>query len=138
MTTTSPAPAAAVCVTLRWLAGVSKNARWKRAARWVYLSPDAQAWQDEAVLLLRQAMRGQRFDPQRKLWIGIHVQKRDHRSDAINVVDAVADAVKLAAGVDDRWYAVATLDWSIVRTVPPVIRVSVAATAAQARRALRA
>lgn len=58
---------------------------------------------------------------QGRLWIDMFVEKPNHRGDAINVVDLVCDAVKDATGVDDRWYSIARLDWSIVKRDPRLI-----------------
>lgn len=55
-----------------------------------------------------------------KLWIDLFVQKSNHRGDAINVVDLVCDAVKDAAGVDDRWFSIRRLDWQIVKHNPRI------------------
>ena len=54
------------------------------------------------------------------LWLTFHVEKSNARGDAINVVTTIADAIKEAIGVDDRWYGIARLDWSIVVTNPQV------------------
>lgn len=57
---------------------------------------------------------------QGKLWIDIYVEKSNHRGDAINALDVVCDAVKDATGVDDRWYSILRLDWSIVKENPRI------------------
>lgn len=62
---------------------------------------------------------GEWFDG--KVWIDIFVEKPNGRSDAINVVDLVCDAVKVAIDVDDRWFAIRRLDWSIVKIDPRMI-----------------
>lgn len=48
----------------------------------------------------------------RKLWVNIVVTKKDRRTDAVNVIDGVCDAVQAATGLDDRWYTV-RCDWEI-------------------------
>jgi hypothetical protein len=48
------------------------------------------------------------------------VQKPDARGDALNVIDAVSDAIKGVLGVDDRWYSVKRLDWQIVKDDPQI------------------
>lgn len=55
-----------------------------------------------------------------RTWLAIHVAKKDHRSDAINVLKCVADAVKRAIDVDDRWYEVRNLSWEIDAARPRV------------------
>jgi hypothetical protein len=55
---------------------------------------------------------------QNKLWVDIHVQKPNHKGDAINFVDLVCDAIKDASGLDDRWYSIRRVDWEVVKTEP--------------------
>lgn len=130
-------PQSAPCVVhLRWHAGVSKNARWRRAPRGVFLSAEAAAWQTEAAFLIRQAWRQHAVEPVEKLWLAIRVILPHRRSDPINVLDAVADAVQLATDVNDRIYAIALLDWHIDRGHAPEIHLALAATAGEARQAL--
>lgn len=74
---------------------------------------------------------------QGKVWIDIYVEKPDHRGDAVNVVDLVCDAVKDAIGVDDRWYSIRRLDWSIVK-VNPRLYVGVAQAVAEDHQACSA
>lgn len=56
-----------------------------------------------------------------KLWVSIHVEKSNHRGDAINVIDCVCDALKKGVGLDDRWFCIKHLDWSINRVDPHII-----------------
>ena len=58
---------------------------------------------------------------QNKLWIDLVVQKPNHRGDAINVLDLVCDAIKVATGVDDRWFCLARVDWQIVKREPCIL-----------------
>lgn len=55
-----------------------------------------------------------------KVWIDLLVQKKNHKSDAINVVDLVCDGIKQGLGVDDRWFSISRLDWEIVKTEPQI------------------
>jgi len=56
-----------------------------------------------------------------KVWVDIFAEKPDQRSgDAINLLDRVADSIKRAIGVDDRWYSVRRIDWSIVKENPRI------------------
>lgn len=45
--------------------------------------------------------------------------KPDHRLDAINFLDGIADGVKDAIGIDDRYFS-ATIDWSIDKQNPRI------------------
>jgi hypothetical protein len=56
-----------------------------------------------------------------KVWLDILVQKSSHKSDAINVLDGIADSLKVALGVDDNWFCVRRLDWEVVKRDPVVI-----------------
>lgn len=55
-----------------------------------------------------------------KIWISLFVQKPHHRGDAINVIDVIADAVKKAIGVDDRWFCIQGIDWEIAKNDPQI------------------
>lgn len=63
--------------------------------------------------------------PNRKTYLDILVQKPNHKSDAINVLDSICDALKVAIGVDDRWFCVSRLDWEIVKR-DPLIHIGIA------------
>lgn len=69
-------------------------------------------------LILSFARPGAPTIVQAKLWLDILVQKPDNRGDAVNVVDLVCDAVKVAIGLDDRWYSIRRLDWQISKNAP--------------------
>ncbi len=53
-----------------------------------------------------------------KLWIDLLVQKPNHSGDAINVIDLVADAVKDAIPLDDRWFCIQRVDWQVIKDDP--------------------
>lgn len=65
-----------------------------------------------------KASRGMRWKKQ-KIWLTIRVFKPNHRLDAINFLDGIADGVKDAIGVDDRYYS-ATVDWDIDKDNPRI------------------
>jgi len=126
-----------LCAELPWRPGALKNRRWRPGRRGLHLDPDAAMWHAEAIWRLRAAWGPAPFGPvaPAKLWVGLAVRLPHRRSDALNVLDAVADAVQAATGVNDRAYAVACLDWAVDRTRPPAIFVACSAAAAPARRA---
>ena len=101
---------------------LSKNAQYRLARGRMYLTADAQAARDAIAWNLKARLQGRSFRPGRKVWLDLWVQRSTMRSDPINVLDAVADAVKNIIGIDDRWFAVARLDWMLVRHQPPVVR----------------
>lgn len=55
-----------------------------------------------------------------KLWIGLFVEKPDHRGDAINVVDLVCDGIRDAIDVDDRWFCLQFVDWRVNKADPKI------------------
>lgn len=89
------------------------------------LTEDAQAARDAIGWELKNALQGRVFQPRRKVWLDIHVQRGDMKSDPINLLDATADAVKTIIRVDDRWFAVARLDWELVRNERPFVRIQI-------------
>lgn len=106
-----------VAVPFNW--AWSKNAVWRTGrGGHVYARRESNAVRDALAARIRNA--GERFY-QGKLYVDIFVEKPNHRGDAINVVDVVCDAVKDATGVDDRWYSILGLDWSIVKSEPRII-----------------
>lgn len=132
----APEPAVFV-VTVPWTPGVLKNGRWRRSKTGIYLDPEAASWHHVATLLIRRAVRGLTLGQNQKLWLALHVTMPHRRSDTINVLDAVADAVQAATGINDRHYRVALLDGECDRTVDPVIRLALATSEVLARAALR-
>ena len=124
-------------VTVPWTPGVLKNGRWRRSKTGIYLDPEAASWHHVATLLIRRAVRGLTLGQNPKLWLALDVTMPHRRSDTINVLDAVADAVQAATGINDRHYRVALLDGECDRTVDPVIRLALATSEVLARAALR-
>lgn len=55
-----------------------------------------------------------------KIYLEIIVQKPNMRGDAINFLDAIADAVKKGLPLDDNWFAVEKIDWEIVKKDPRI------------------
>lgn len=111
---------------LAWLArisypftyGLSKNGIFAmRAAGHVALRREAKRAKAQIAMMLRSALRDQ-VVKHNKVWLDILVQKTDHKGDAVNFVDLICDAVKLAIPVDDRWYCIRRLDWEVVKSNP--------------------
>ena len=65
-----------------------------------------------------QATKGMQFQNS-KLWLTIRVFKPGQRVDAINFLDGIADGVKDAINVDDKWYS-AIVDWGIDKKNPRI------------------
>ena len=98
----------------------SKNSTYGRAAtrdQRPFLKKAARDYRDAIALLARQAVKG--VDVKHaKLWIEIFVEKTQQRGDAVNFVDLVCDAIKLAVPIDDRWYSIRRIDWAINKEDP--------------------
>lgn len=99
----------------------SKNAIYRTVRRgFVELGIEARDWKAALIDRVRKCVSAQPI-VQNKLWIDIFVEKSDHRGDAVNVIDAVCDALKVATGLDDRWFCIRRVDWSIVKSIPRII-----------------
>jgi hypothetical protein len=102
---------------------LSKNAQWSsaRGGGHVFLRKNASVHRGIVRNVIAAALaRASKTLVEAKVYIDIFVQKPDHRGDAINVLDSVCDAVKVAVGVDDRWFVLRGLDWEIVKHDPQV------------------
>ena len=124
-------------VTVPWTPGVLKNGRWRRSKTGIYLDPEAARWHHVATLVIRRATPALTLGRDEKLWLALSVTMPHRRSDAINVLDAVADAVQAATGINDRDYRVALLDGECDRRVAPVIRLALSTSEGLARAAVR-
>jgi len=98
----------------------SKNHLWSTTNKGhVFRRKESNTMQEQIVLLLKPAFAGRKVY-RNKVWIDIFVQKPDHRGDAINFIDLIADAVKEAIGIDDRWFSIRRVDWQIVKENPRI------------------
>lgn len=99
----------------------SKNRRWSNNGKGVvFLSKAVRSYSDMIVMATKAALKGVEVK-QNKVWISMHVEKLNHRFDAINVVDTVCDAIKVAIEVDDNWFCLGMIDWSIKKKDPSII-----------------
>ena len=71
----------------------------------MYIDPGVRAKRAEAAFWIKKALHGQVFE-KAPVWLILRVEKPDMRSDAINLIDGVADVVKAVIRVDDRWFHV--------------------------------
>lgn len=105
-------------VPFSWSA--SKNHIYGISGHHVHKRAASRQMSDAIALATRSALRG--FSVvQNKLWVGLHVEKPNQRGDGINVVDLVCDGIKVGAGVDDRWFCLSFLDWSINKRDPHIL-----------------
>lgn len=108
---------------LNWVARVSVPFSWNASKNAIYslrrtghvaIRRDAKAWRDALIYAIRDAAKDFEIK-QNKLWIDIFVQKESNRGDAVNMVDLVCDAVKVAIDLDDRWFCIRRVDWEVVK-----------------------
>lgn len=108
-----------VSIPFDWAA--SKNGVWRMGrGGHVYARKEGVAVRESLTERIRRASGDEPWY-QGKVWIDIFVEKPSHRGDATNFIDLICDAVKDAIGVDDRWYSIRRLDWSIVKKDPRLI-----------------
>ena len=56
-----------------------------------------------------------------KTYLSLFIQRPQWQGDPINMIDQIADAVKVGIGVDDRWFAIDRVDWIVARNDPKII-----------------
>lgn len=99
----------------------SKNSAYYRGpsqpARKIAIQSRHRGYRDALILRTRAAMSG-RMIKRNKVWIDIFVQFPWHRGDAVNFVDMVCDALKVALDIDDKWFCINRVDWEICKTEP--------------------
>lgn len=86
-----------------------------------FLKKEAKVAREQLTLMIKGDLRSRNFRPGQKVWLDILVAKERHIGDAINFLDAVADCVKVAIDVDDRYFSVRRIDWIIDKEKPRVI-----------------
>jgi len=110
-----------VRLSIPYLGAVSKNYIWGFSGKGghVYKRQQSNDYRSAISLQVKSAMRGTKVF-QNKIWLDLFVQKPTHKSDAVNVIDLLCDALKDGIGVDDRWFCIRRLDWEIVKENPQI------------------
>lgn len=124
-------------IALPFTYSFSKNALWSSAGGGghVFLRRRASDARDNIVSLLHTELRRREIAPvEGRVFIDLFVQKPDHKGDAINVLDSVCDGVKVALGVDDRWFSVRGIDWEVVKHGTPMLTIGVGQEATDPQR----
>jgi Holliday junction resolvase RusA-like endonuclease len=120
-------PRIRIVVPYKSIKAASKNIALKRSAKGMYKSKAAKTAQEELWYLTKRAINVQpvRFH-EAKVWLRIMVyrpkapdEKGRADLDPINILDTVADAIKYAVGVDDKWFA-SVVDWAVDKENPRV------------------
>lgn len=106
-------------ISIPFTTSLLKNHCWSLARQGhIFLRAETRQWQEKIIAVIRNS--GVKFK-HNKVWLDLCVQKPDHKSgDAINFVDRIADAVKKAIEIDDRWFCIRRLDWQIVKHEPMI------------------
>lgn len=110
-----------VRVAVPFMYAASKNHIYAINAKGhVALRQEAKAYRAALALTLQSRLRKIKIG-HKKLWIDIFVEKSSHQGDAVNVIDLVCDAIQDATGLNDRWYCIRRLDWSVSKHEPRLI-----------------
>jgi Holliday junction resolvase RusA-like endonuclease len=104
-----------------YMNAASKNRRWAqmKGGRGIFVPSDVSSYSNLVAFKTKKALEGIKVY-ENKLWVSLFVQKPDHKSDAVNVVDTFCDAIKTVAGVDDRWFSLHLVDWEIKKVEPHI------------------
>jgi hypothetical protein len=81
----------------------------------VFLRKKARGVRDALTMAIKAALSSEQPFYRGKVWLDILVQKPNNRGDAVNLIDSICDAVKVAIGIDDRYFSIRVLDWEIVK-----------------------
>lgn len=113
-----------VSFSIPFKTGMSKNFYLgiRHGGYGVYKKAEAVA-QEELIILKTKKMRGE--FKQNKIWLDFYVEKPTNRSDAVNVIDLICDAVKKGIAIDDRWFSLGQVDWNVVKDKEPQVFVKV-------------
>ena len=117
-----PAPDLAwiVRVALPFNYALSKNHAWANTSQGhVYLREEHRREREVIADAIRKAVANVSV-VENRVWLDVLVQKPNHKGDAMNVLDGLCDALKVALGVDDRWFCIRRLDWEIVKESPRI------------------
>lgn len=87
--------------------GTTKTGKW-------YTKADHRKLKEDLLEILADACKGHEWKKE-KYWLAIHVQKPSNRGDAINYLDAIADVVKHAVGVDDNFLEVERITFEVIK-----------------------
>ena len=111
-----------VSFSIPFKTGMSKNFYLgiRHGGYGVYKKLEARTQEDLIVSKLQEGVFRQN-----KVWLDFYVEKPTNRSDAVNVVDLVCDAVKKGIGVDDRWFSLGQVDWQVVKDREPQVYIKI-------------
>ncbi len=108
--------ASRACIEIPYNTILSKNRMWRHGRGRTYINPGTKA-EINAIAVLLKACRCQW--EVRKLFVHVMVYRPDMRADPVNFLDAILDGVKVATGVDDRYYS-GSWDWKLDKGNPRI------------------
>jgi hypothetical protein len=108
-------PSQRVIISFPYDSNFSKNKAHgtTRTGKW-YTKAEHRRLKEELLELLADACKPYEWKKE-KYWIAIHVQKPSNRGDAINYLDAIADVIKHAVGVDDNYMEVENITYEVIK-----------------------
>lgn len=110
-----------VAYSVPYSKNASKNRRWRvNPGGSVYMLAEVRKYDQIVQAATARALHGIKV-AQNKVWLSFYIEKPDHKSDAINIVDTICDAIKKAIGIDDRWFCIRQLDWCIKKSDQKII-----------------
>lgn len=110
-----------VAFSVPYSISASKNGRFGfRNGTGLFVTRDSRTFAAEVEAATRSAIKGVRV-AHNKLWLSFFVEKENQKSDAVNVVDTMCDAIKRAVELDDRWFCIDRVDWCVKKTDPRIV-----------------
>ncbi len=85
----------------------------------MYIRKEIAKTKDDLIFQIKCAIGDRKFH-KGKVWIDLLVEKPNNKGDAINVLDTICDCIKIAIGIDDRYFSIRRLDWDIIKTDPKI------------------
>jgi len=108
----------AVMLKFPFTHALSKNHSWSMTRRGhVFLKKETKASMN---LLIENLQEYKGKFKENKIWIELLIEKPNHKGDAINFVDRIADAIKKGIDIDDRWFSIKKVDWAINKNNPHI------------------
>ncbi len=108
-------------VSCTYSSALSKNARLAKSFRGrIYIKPEAKAAEKQLSKELTEGLKGVKIYVNR-VYLDIMIHKPRNTVDAINFLDAVADVLKTVIGVDDKWYGIKAIDWTLDKANPRIV-----------------
>jgi hypothetical protein len=112
-------------VKFPWSSSLLKNRyrgyAWHKGGMHVYIKKQSRDMIENLILYVRAEMKRQKVKFfKNRVSFALDVEKPKQKIDAINLIDCVADMLKVAIGVDDSWYEVHAITWNIIKVDPHV------------------